>query len=252
MKKLIIFILSLLPVCLSIFPIVGCDEITPPVFGENSSSVKTDSSAANFHTVKFETNGGTEISRKQTDILPESPKSYKADFTFDGWYFDREFTSKATFPLEVNYDLTLYAKWLNLTETQHLESYSIKNWTDYDSSVSWFISPSKLDLDALKQKGYRYLSITVYYDVRYEKDYEKPLDIGYMGSPKYKAALKISDGYAKTLENLETTTQWTDRSFSFTHSIEYFLGQRLHLYFSTANIQNIVHFKNIRVQYTCS
>ncbi len=252
MKKLMVLMLSLLTVCLYSFPLVGCKEITAPVFGEDSSSLKIDSSTPDFYTVKFETNGGTSIANKQTDLLLETPKTYKTDYTFDGWYFDRELTSKTMFPLEVNYDLTLYAKWLNLTETKNVGSYSIKNWTDYDSSVSWFISPSKLDLEALKQKGYRYLSITVYYDVCYEKDYEKPLDIGYMGSPKYKVALEISDGYAKNLENLETTTQWTDRSFSFTHTIEYFLGQRLHLYFSTANIQNIVHLRNIRVQYTCT
>ncbi len=255
MKKLVGFILALCTVCWSTFAVFGCSDVPVAIFDDSSlysSSTDTNSSVPKTYEVSFHENGGAEVSTIQTSLLQQAPKTTKSNCVFDGWYLDRDLTNRAAFPLEVHYDLTLYAKWLNLTETKNLSSAAIKNWTDYESKVGWFISPSKLNLDALKEKGYRRLYITVYYDVYYEKDYEKPFDIGYMGSPKYEAYLQISEGYAKSLENLETTKQAASRSFSFYHAIEYFMGQRIYLVFSTDNIQNIVHFTNIRVEYECT
>ena len=259
MKKLVSFLVSLLTVCLSTFAFFGCGDMPAAIFessslyaSSQSSSKVPETSVEEPHTVSFHENGGASVSSIRTSLLRQSPKTTKSDCVFDGWYLDRELTNRAAFPLEVNYDLTLYAKWLNLTEAKNLSSAAIKNWTDYEHKVGWFISPSKLNLEALKEKGYRRLYITVYYDVYYEKDYEKPFDIGYMGSPKYEAYLQISEGYAKSLENLETTKQAASRSFSFYQAIEYFMGQRIYLVFSTDNIQNIVHFTNIRVEYECT
>lgn len=65
------------------------------------------------HTVSFETNGGTAIPSVTTGYIESSPVTTKNDYGFKGWYTDSEFSDscKVTFPLTVNSDMTLYAKW---------------------------------------------------------------------------------------------------------------------------------------------
>lgn len=65
------------------------------------------------HTVSFETNGGTAIPAVTTGYIESSPVTTKNDYGFKGWYTDSDFSDscKVTFPLTVNSDMTLYAKW---------------------------------------------------------------------------------------------------------------------------------------------
>ena len=69
------------------------------------------------YTVKFETNGGSEIkdvsvSRGNKLTKPDAPT--KNGYTFDGWYTDKELTVAYDFNATVVKNLTLYAKWEEL------------------------------------------------------------------------------------------------------------------------------------------
>ena len=68
-----------------------------------------------IYTIKFETNGGTPIADKFTDIdrnykITES-KTERTNFVFAGWYLDGDFFTEFTFNDKVTGNITLYAKW---------------------------------------------------------------------------------------------------------------------------------------------
>ena len=65
----------------------------------------------NTYTVHFETDGGTEVGDMIVSVIERSPSTEKKGYTFDGWYTDKNFTEKVTFPYEVTKAQTLYAKW---------------------------------------------------------------------------------------------------------------------------------------------
>lgn len=137
---------------------------------------------------------------------------------------------------------------LKLKDTQKLQGCSIKFSTSTDMSASYYITPSGFDMDELDKKGYN-MRITVTYDVYYKKDWN--LGLGYLGSPKYEISVVNSDGMGKINENLTTSTSSMTRTFSVSASIADLKNTRLILTFSTDNIQNIIYFKNITVDYQC-
>ena len=65
----------------------------------------------NTYTVHFETDGGTAVGDMIVSVIERSPSTEKKGYTFDGWYTDKNFTEKVTFPYEVTRAQTLYAKW---------------------------------------------------------------------------------------------------------------------------------------------
>ena len=91
------------------------------------------------------------------------------------------------------------------------------------------------------------LSITIRFS--YTKDWS--LGLGYLGSPKYEVTVVNSDGMGKIYNDLPTTTNSQTQSFSFSMSIADLKDTRLVLTFSTDNIQNLIHFKNIKINYRC-
>jgi arabinan endo-1,5-alpha-L-arabinosidase len=67
--------------------------------------------------ITFDLNGGTGIDlmtiKKGENILePEIP--VLEDHIFDGWYVDKTFTIPFSFDEEINEDITIYAKWIEL------------------------------------------------------------------------------------------------------------------------------------------
>ena len=80
------------------------------------------------YTVNFESNGGSEVPsitevRKDTKITePEQPT--RDGFTFDGWYKEKELTTKWDFATDVvKEETTLYAKWTEIPKyTVNFES----------------------------------------------------------------------------------------------------------------------------------
>ena len=65
----------------------------------------------NTYTVHFETDGGTAVGDMIVSVIERSPSTEKRGYTFKGWYADKNFTEKVTFPYEVTRAQTLYAKW---------------------------------------------------------------------------------------------------------------------------------------------
>lgn len=65
----------------------------------------------NKYTVRFDTDGGTYVSDMIVSVIDRSPKTTKDGYEFEGWYTDKTFSNKISFPYEVTEDLTLYAKW---------------------------------------------------------------------------------------------------------------------------------------------
>lgn len=71
--------------------------------------------------VSFIVNGGTPVEPIVTSKIEDEPKTSREGYTFLGWYFDESFSSKASFPLEITEDITLYAKWEKNTYDVHFE-----------------------------------------------------------------------------------------------------------------------------------
>ena len=81
-------------------------------------------------TVSFNTNGGTSVKSQTVNKgekinTPTSPT--KTGYTFAGWYEDTKFVDRVTFPLKVDKDITLYAKWTKDTTPSHKENLYIRD-----------------------------------------------------------------------------------------------------------------------------
>lgn len=137
---------------------------------------------------------------------------------------------------------------LKLEDTQRCKDCSIKFSTSTEMSASYYITPEGFEWDKLEEKGYK-MKITVTYDVNYKKDWD--LRFGYAGSPKYEVSVVNSDGMGKIDDNMPTETTSQTRTLSFSSKIVDLKNTRLVLTFSTDNIQNIIYFKNIKVDYQC-
>ena len=71
--------------------------------------------------VSFVSNGGTPVEPIVTSKIEDEPETSRKGYTFLGWYFDRGFANKASFPLEITEDITLYAKWEKNAYDVHFE-----------------------------------------------------------------------------------------------------------------------------------
>ncbi|MDE6245627.1 MAG: leucine-rich repeat protein [Treponemataceae bacterium] len=93
------------------------------VFSEYSSTITTteESCLREPFTVTFETNGGSEIPSITTRLLETTliPPTTLEGYYFAGWYADMELQRVATFPHIMTADITLYAKWLENTNTPY-------------------------------------------------------------------------------------------------------------------------------------
>ncbi|MBR2024488.1 MAG: InlB B-repeat-containing protein, partial [Clostridia bacterium] len=204
-------------------------------------------------TVNFETNGGSKMQSQKiasNGKLSEPTDPQRDQYVFYGWYLDRQLTQTATFPLIIKGDTTLYADWLRVEETGRCADASIKFWANNNYSANYSLTPTGFDYDKLNKAGYS-MKIKVTYDVYYEKDYDVWQDIGYAGAPKYEAYIlnSKSNGYGNS--NMTTTTEKQTKTFECTLKMGDIQNETWSLKFSTDNIQNIVHFENIQIEYKC-
>ena len=66
-----------------------------------------------FYTVTFESNGGSEVTSKQTIGYVARPTDpTKEGLEFAGWYLDSELTNEFSFKDKISENITLYAKWV--------------------------------------------------------------------------------------------------------------------------------------------
>ena len=74
------------------------------------------------YTVFFDVDNGTPVAAVTTSRIEKQPQTTREGYTFEGWYADKNFTEKVTFPYEVTRAQTLYAKWKKNTYTVHFET----------------------------------------------------------------------------------------------------------------------------------
>ena len=74
------------------------------------------------YTVIFEVDHGTPIAPITTSRIDEEPQTTRDGYTFAGWYTDKTFSNKISFPYEVTEDQTLYAKWEKNKYTVHFDT----------------------------------------------------------------------------------------------------------------------------------
>ncbi len=139
---------------------------------------------------------------------------------------------------------------LKTQDTKKCEDCSIKLSTSESMAGTYYVTPEGFDYDKLEKSGYKSMTITVSYDVYYEKDWS--LGFGYLGSPKYEISLVNSDGLGNIEANLETTSASQSKTFTSTAQLVDLKDTRLVLTFSTDNIQNVIYFKNIKIKYKCN
>lgn len=200
------------------------------------------------YTVTYQTNGGQRVPSEKTDRINTAPFTYKQDFELEGWYLDSTCKLPATFPLDIEKDTVLYAKWFRVRLERPAQNFSIKMWSGSNPSTTFNITPTGFDFEELEKKGY-YVRINLSYDVYYNKDYTFP--IGYAGSPKYEVTLLNEKLVGFQEKDLTTTTSTKTKTFTWTQVPEFFNDESFTLTFSTDNIQNTIYFKNITVTYEC-
>lgn len=242
---------SFLLVCIMCLSLIGCSLGGIDINNDGNDDLSLNLSSPIVYTVSFNTNGGTRVPSKKVVELARAPMTSQAGCEFKGWYRDPNFEIPVIYPLKVDSNMTLYARWLKVEGTARCENASIKFMDDsYSSSLMYTISPSGFDLQALASEGYT-IEIEVEYDVYYRKDYDILWDIGYAGSPKYEVYIYNSDRIGVAKENLSTKTSSQTRKITYTASAHAYQNTAIYLKFSTDNIQNVIYFKNIQVNYKC-
>lgn len=205
-----------------------------------------DPSLAGSGTLYFETDGGSRVSATAAHSLTAAPVTEKEGYLFAGWYYDEELTLLAEFPLKNKFDLTLYAKWLDLYEIQYYNGVSIQYSKEEEYCRSAELVPEEIDLRALAELGYS-IEITVTYTVKYEKDYE---GANYSGPPEYTISLLQSDG-TWIMKNTSAPAEWETRTISTTWSASSMIYDKPILKYYTYDTQNIIYFPRVNVTYRC-
>ena len=118
--------------------------------------------------VSFVSNGGTPVEPIVTSKIEDEPKTTREGYTFLGWYFDETFSSKASFPLEITEDITLYAKWEKNAYNVHFE-------LDGGSGVS-DLKTDRIEAEPIPTKeGYTFLGW--YFDGGFANKASFPLEV---------------------------------------------------------------------------
>ena len=118
--------------------------------------------------VSFVSYGGTPIEPVVTSKIEDEPKTSREGYTFLGWYFDESFSSKASFPLEITEDITLYAKWEKNTYDVHFELDGGRGVSD--------LKTDRIETEPLPTKdGYTFLGW--YFDGGFANKASFPLDV---------------------------------------------------------------------------
>ena len=235
--------MSLLIVAVLLLSFVGCADKSGDASGTTAPFLG--------HMVYFATNGGESLAPMRATTLNSPPTPKRSGYKFEGWYLDEQLTQSAVFPIKLTNDISLYAKWLKIYDAKRCKDTEIKLSTKYSAAASYAITPTGFNYSRLNELDYS-MTITVTYDVYYEKDYDVLWDIGYMGSPKYEVFLTGTDLSGDCDLNMSTSKTPQTRSISITVSANSLANQKeILLTFSTDNVQNIIYFENITVTYEC-
>ena len=88
----------------------------------DGSTISNSSKITQIHTVTYELNGGstdedTTVDVENGNTLTKPTNPTKDGYTFDNWYSDSAFTTVFDFSESITSDMTLYAKWNEVTST---------------------------------------------------------------------------------------------------------------------------------------
>lgn len=246
MKK--IFIISIIIVL--IFSLTSCNEKKGYAVGNKAENFGEDIKIIK-PTVTFETNGGTSLRSVDTFLIEIEPVTTKQYHHFDGWYLDSTFNSPAVFPMNIEHDTKLYAKWtLVCYQWEDKDPNKIESNLLEVRGFTYDLTPKKFNLTRLAELGYN-INITITYDAYYKKTYDALWDIGYLGAPEFETSIKKTN----TLVHFETVQRIATKPQSYTITYNATASDlsddSLTLKFSSDNIQNAIYFENIRVIYTC-
>ena len=142
------------------------------VYGNVNFYAKWVESAKTFYTVHFITNGGTvieDMSIAEGEFINE-PTSIRDGYDLVGWYLDSAFaTDMVIFPLQINVDTTLYAKWEDATVYKTITYiYGVDDYSTVKVPVGTY-----LDLETPTKEGYNFNGW--YLENTYENKVDSPL-----------------------------------------------------------------------------
>ena len=239
MKKIISLLLGIV----FITSMISCISPYRPSGNKNNNPIKDEIDKIIYHTISFETNGGSRVYPEEIKTLERAPFTEKDGYLFEGWYLDPTLTQAVIYPLSINKDMTIYAKWLKLKDQSKCKNTCIK----FDRNI-YYITPNGFDIDRLAELGYM-CTITVTYEVYYKKDYDVLWDIGYLGSPKYEISITNSEDIGQFKNNVSTSKSVKEKTITYTCSAAQLKNDKIKLQISTDNIQNKIYFENITVTY---
>ena len=114
-----------------------------------SAACKDDKKDSDEITLKFETNGGSKISKitEEAGATVALPVPEREGYRFDGWYLNAEFEGKPVTEIVVEEDTTYYAKWTSLSD---LVLVTLDANGGSLSTKQVYLTPGEKVLDALK------------------------------------------------------------------------------------------------------
>ena len=246
MKKMLVFLIAIITTSF-----ISCS----PINNEKEPDVKVDNIVNEIDddfVVTFETNGGTYVEAQKTTKLISAPITSKENYYFDGWFLDQNLTNVVIYPLNVEDNMTLYAKWVKISDKLYFENCEFKYLDcDYSSKALYDITPRSFNYSRLEELGYTSMNICVEYSVSYEKQYKFLWDIGYFGSPRYEVSISNDDCWGEFQEDIKTTDEYVYKTIEINAGFDYYTHTPIVLMFSTNNIQNVVKVKDISVSYIC-
>ena len=139
MKKSISLLLIALMMITVLFVSISCKE-EPAQEPESTTA-----------TLTFDTKGGNKLAAITVEKGAQVKKSKvktptKAGYVFLGWYAEEAYTTQVTFPMTLNEDKTVYAKWENQTVYEHSDpilpagSVALNN-NSFTIPLTWSVDP---------------------------------------------------------------------------------------------------------------
>lgn len=192
MKKLSMFLVVMLSLTM-IFGLSACKD------NENENTTEPYP-----YTVTFNTNGGSAVNSKNMDVILYSPTTIKQDYVFQGWFFDEKFTAPVSFPLSVDSNFTVYAKWKETLRSMQNRFAEFMKENDY-------VIEKELPKDELNfSHSYKIQSIGgTFITYTWERLYTSPIDSSYNTKITYNVDFEFGDlttakGTASYIHNSST------------------------------------------------
>lgn len=95
-----------------------------------------------YYIVNFDSNGGTNLSRKTMTLLMDDtlgilPKVQRKNYTFKGWYMQKSGGEKVDTSTILNASTTLYAQWTKIAKPAKVKSLALKSTKSGQLKVSY-------------------------------------------------------------------------------------------------------------------